>query len=43
MLAAMMLRDGGRASPAVLQRAEAFAAQPGPVGKLFTGLLEGPA
>ena len=43
MIAGMVLREGRLASPAILQRAEALAAQPGPVGKLFTGILGGMA
>jgi hypothetical protein len=41
MIAALALREGRLASPAIPQRAEALAAYPGPVGKLFEGMLGG--
>lgn len=43
IIAALAIRDGHMVSPSVLQRAEAFSADPGPVGKLFKGILEGVA
>ena len=39
MVAALVLREGRMASPTILRRAETFATKPGPVGKLFDGLL----
>jgi hypothetical protein len=41
MIAALVLREGRLASPAILQRADVLAANPGPVGKLFEGILGG--
>jgi hypothetical protein len=43
VIAALVLREGRLASPAILQRAEALAPYPGPVGKLFEGILGGSA
>ena len=40
MVAALALREGQSASPAVLERVKALAACPGPVGKLFGGILK---
>lgn len=41
VVAALVLREGRLATQSVLQRAETLAACPGPVGKLFDGIVGG--